>query len=144
MRLHAEKGNLVRVQSLKDDDPAVSGTGKPTLEMPYGVTSFQIIGLEVGASVTVSLEFPDNVPTNATYYKIDQSGNWAEIPFGSNDGDKVITITLTDGDPLTDADGKADGNIDDPSALAYDAASATYAASGDDDDTCFIMSILGR
>lgn len=41
-----------------------------------------------------------------------------EIPFSSNDGDSSITMTLTDGDPQTDADGVENGTIVDPGALA--------------------------
>jgi hypothetical protein len=66
--------------------------------------------------------FPGNVSTSAKYYKISAAGGWQEIPFGSNDGDNTITITLTDGDPLTDADGLRDGRILDPGALALPAA----------------------
>jgi hypothetical protein len=140
IRLHTEKGNLVQVRCLMDDDPSVSGTGKPTLGFPYGVSSFQITGLTPGETVTVKLEFPENVPTNAKYYKIDNNGAWHEIPYGSNDGDKVITISLTDGDSQTDADGLENGIIDDPGALGYD----TDSSAGSDNSTCFISSLFGR
>jgi hypothetical protein len=148
IRIHAEKGSLVQVRCLKDDDPSVSGTSKPTLNFPYGVNSFQITGLSSGETVTVKLEFAENVPTNAKYYKIDSNGNWSEIPYGSNDGDKEITISLTDGDPMTDADGLQNGIIDDPGALGYDTESAIYStddsSSGSDDSTCFISSLYNR
>lgn len=43
---------------------------------------------------------------------------WHEIPFSGNDGDSSIMMTLTDGDPQTDADGVENGTIVDPGALA--------------------------
>jgi hypothetical protein len=111
-------GALRDIQALNHDDPTVTQTGKPAMAFPYGVTKFNITGLTPGDSVTVTLAFPGNVPTSAKYYKVSPTGGWQEIPFGSNDGDNSITLTLKDGDPLTDADGVANGIIVDPGALA--------------------------
>ena len=116
--LHTSKGEFVHVEALSDDDPAVPQNGKPSLTFPYGTIKFNITGLTPGESVTLMISFPDAVPTTASYFKIDDVNGWHEIPFGSNDGDKTISIALTDGDPETDADGQQDGTITDPSALA--------------------------
>jgi hypothetical protein len=116
--LHTSKGVFANVKALSCDDPEVCQVGKPSMSFPYGVTSFDITGLNAGESVTVTLVFPGNVPTTAKYYKIFEVNGWAEIPFGSNDGDNTITIALTDGDTLTDADGAENGTIVDPGALA--------------------------
>jgi len=121
--LHAGSGAFEEVKCLRDSDPEVSQKNKPARSFPYGTTKFKITGLNPGATVTVTLVFPDNVPTTARYYKISAASGWREIPFGSNNGDETITIALTDGDPLTDADGLVNGEIDDPGAL-------TTAASG--------------
>jgi hypothetical protein len=85
---------------MTDDDPSLPGNGKPDRQFPYGVNRFLITGLTAGQSVTLSLEYPSAVPTTAKYYKVDSSGEWNEISFGSNDGDNRITLLLTDGDPL--------------------------------------------
>ena len=116
--LHTSAGAYADVKCLGADDPEVPQTGKPSLTFPYGTTKFKITGLTPGETVTVTLVFPDDVPTNSTYYKISANNGWQEIPFGDNDGDDTITLTLTDGDAFTDADGRADGLIADPGALA--------------------------
>jgi hypothetical protein len=116
--LHIPTGEFAAVEALSDDDPAVPQEGKPALSFPYGTMKFNIVDLTPGASVTVAIAFPDDVPTTAQFFKIDDVGGWHAIDFGSNDGDNTITITLTDGDSETDVDGLEDGTITDPSALA--------------------------
>jgi hypothetical protein len=122
--LHTPKGAFADVEALSDDDPEVPQAGKPSLSFPYGTVSFKITGLAAGESVALTMAFPDDLPTEDDYklYKIDAVNGWHEIPFGSNDGDNVITITLTDGDPDTDGDRQQDGTITDPSALGISAA----------------------
>lgn len=117
VRLHTSAGQLAQVACLKDDDPLLPQDGKPSRRFPYGANQLKVVGLVPGESVTLTLEFPEAVPTSAQYYKVGASGEWTELPFGSNDGDSRITLTLTDGDPLTDADGSQNGVIDDPGAL---------------------------
>jgi len=141
VRLHTSSGAFADVKCLKDDDPAVAGNGKPSMSFPYGVNKFKITGLTPGESITVTLEFPAAVPAGAKYYKIDSAGNWREFPFARTNNAKEITITLTDGDSLSDADGSADGDIDDPGALAVD---TSVSVDGDDDSSsCFISSMFG-
>jgi hypothetical protein len=137
--LHTSNGDFVTVEALSDDDPAVLQTGKPALTFPYGTLKFEITGLAAGESVTLTLDFPDNVPTDAQYYKIDSINGWHEIPFSSNDGDSSITMTLTDGDPQTDADGVANGTIVDPGALALTSGGGSSSSSGGGGGgSCFI------
>ena len=139
--LHTPKGSLAEVKALSSDDPGVPQEGKPSLIFPYGVNSFKITGLNPSnaESVTISIVFPDNVPVTAKYYKISSADGWREIPFGSNDGDNTITITLTDGDSSTDADGKVDGTIYDPGSLALPAESGSDKG---DSGTCFITTLF--
>jgi hypothetical protein len=139
--LHTSNGDFVDVEALCDDDPAVIQTGKPSLDFPYGTIKFEIVGLTAGESVTLTLDFPDNVPTNAQYYKIDPSSGWYEIPFDSNDGDSQIMLTLTDGDPETDADGLENGTIVDPGALALTsgAGAGSTSSSGSGGGGCFVQ-----
>ena len=60
----------------------------------------------------VAITLPDAVPVGTQYWKYIGSA-WVQIPIGSDNGDNVITIQLTDGGP-GDADGLADGTIVDP------------------------------
>jgi hypothetical protein len=138
VRMHTSNGNFANVTSMGDDDPTLPQTGKPDEEFPFGVISFLITGLAPGESVTVSIEFPEPVTTNSRYYKVGPSYRWEEIDFGSNDGDNRITLTLTDGDPLTDADGLENGTIEDPGALSNGRSSSTSSSGGG----CFILSLL--
>ena len=128
------------------EDPAVPQTGKPSdMTFPYGLTKFDIAGLAIGETVTVTIAFPGAIPTSSKYYKVDAANGWHEIPFGHNDGDNTITLTLTDGDPATDADGVANGIIVDPGVVAL--ASATPVtpvdSGGGGGGGCFISTGIG-
>jgi hypothetical protein len=140
--LHTSRGAFAEVKCRRDNDPEIPQLNKPSVSFPYGTTQFKITGLNAGETVTVRLMFPDNVPTTAKYYKIDAASGWREIAFGSNDGDETITLSLTDGDPLTDADGLENGEIDDPGALAATSGSTAGAGSGGGGggSSCFITS----
>jgi hypothetical protein len=143
VRLHTSGGNFANVSCMKDDDPSLPQNGKPSRDFPYGVNKFMITGLAAGGTVTVLIDFPDSVPTTAQYFKINSSGQWVEIPFGSNDGDNRITLTLTDGDPLTDSDGALNGTIDDPGALSVSPAPAgTTPSSSSGSSGCFISNLF--
>jgi len=138
--LHTDTGSFSGVSAMGADESAVPQTNKPDMTFPYGVIDYQITGLTPGAIVTVTLVFPHDVPLDATYYKITAASGWQSIPFGSNDGDNVITLALTDGDAATDSDGAADGTIIDPGALAV--AAADDDDDGDNDDgLCFIRAM---
>ena len=142
MVLHASSGAFEQVKCLQDSDPEVPQTNKPARNFPYGTTKFKITGLNLGETVTVTLVFPDDVPTTARYYKISAASGWQEIPFGSNNGDETITISLTDGDPLTDADGLENGEIDDPGALAA-LSGGESSSGGGGGGACFIATAAG-
>jgi hypothetical protein len=141
--LHTPKGEFADVQALSDDDPGVPQAGKPALVFPFGTISFKIIGLTPGESVILTIAFPYDLSTEDDYgiYKIDAVNGWHEIPFGDDDGDNIITITLTDGDPETDGDFTDDGTITDPSALGFPEAAAAAEAEdyeGGSSGWCFI------
>ncbi|MBC2709440.1 MAG: hypothetical protein HGJ94_00025 [Desulfosarcina sp.] len=140
VRFHTSNGNFSNVACISDDDPSLPQNGKPSRQFPYGVNRFLITGLSAGESVTVSIEFPDAVSTTAQYYKVNSSGQWREIIFGSNDGDNLITLILTDGDPLTDADGVENGIIEDPGALTT--TTTTAASSSGGGGGCFITTLF--
>jgi len=137
--IHTSEGQLSGVWALNVDDAEIPQENKPAFQFPYGALRFDAIAVTPGATVTVTLVFPDNVPENAAYYKIGASGTWSEIPFGSNDGDNRITLSLTDGDPKTDLDGVENGVIQDPGALAVPPQSTVSGGGGS--SGCFIDTV---
>lgn len=139
MLIHTSNGDFANIEALSDDDPTVPQSGKPSVNFRYGATKFVITNLGAGDSVTVTLVYPNNVPTTAKYYKISIANGWKEIPIGSNDGDNVITITLTDGDSDTDTDA-VPGQITDPGALGIPGGDTTTSAGGG--AGCFISNIV--
>jgi hypothetical protein len=137
IQMQTASGAFKQVACLMDNDPAVPQANKPaSIDCPFGAVRFEIDNLVLGETVDVTLTFPGNVPTDAKYYKIHPVRGWIEIPFGSNDGDATIVLTLKDGDPDLDADGATDGKIVDPGAVTV--ASASASSSGGDSGGCFI------
>jgi hypothetical protein len=82
-------------------ESTLPSAGKPNLAFPHGFFSFTITGLTAGATVTVTITFPSPMPVGTQYWKYGPTpGNlvdhWYQIPIGDDDGDNVITITVTD------------------------------------------------
>ena len=95
--------------------PEEASASKPNINFPHGLFEFNITGLDFNEEVTLTITYPDNIPTNAEYWKwgptpVDPTYHWYTIPMGSNNGDNVITITLQDNwfgdDFLTGPDGE--------------------------------------
>jgi hypothetical protein len=104
--------------------PVAEGTlptaGKPNLVFPHGFFSFNITGLTLGQTVTVTITLPSAVPVGTQYWKYgptvaNPTPHWYQVPMGDNDGDNVIMITLQDGG-LGDDDLNANGVIVDQGA----------------------------
>jgi hypothetical protein len=104
--------------SLAVNESSLPSDGKPNASFPHGLFSFTIAGLTNGSNVTVTIELPSALPTNSQYWKYGANGStsnlqparWYSIPMGSNDGDTIITIQLTDGG-VRDDDGIENGVI---------------------------------
>ena len=64
--------------------------------LPHGMFSFNISCIDPGQTVTVTIELPERVPVGTEWWKY-QAGSWYWLPIGSDDGDNIITVTLTDG-----------------------------------------------
>ncbi|MEM3128440.1 MAG: choice-of-anchor U domain-containing protein, partial [Nitrososphaerales archaeon] len=104
---------------------------RPVVDLPFGLFSFTISGLRAGETVTVTITFPANVPAGSQYWKL-QGDSWYQLPnelVGDNDGDNLLTITLTDGG-LGDGDGLANGEIVDPGGPGAPATDSISEASG--------------
>jgi hypothetical protein len=93
--------------------PAAARATKP-INFPDGLFSFTITGLSNGQTVTVTITLPSPVPVGTQYWKYHVPEGWINVSslLGDNDGDNVLTLTLTDGG-LGDDDGTANGLIDD-------------------------------
>jgi len=100
----------------------------PNLDFPHGLFSFNVTNITPGSSVTIVIILPSNVPPGTQYWKC-INGHWVNCTslLGSNDGDNVLTLTITDGG-LGDGDGQANGQISDPGGPTVPAPST--AASG--------------
>jgi len=110
------------------------------LVFPYGFFSFTIEVTNPGDSAVVTLKLPSNAPVGTQYWKYgptptDPTDHWYQLPIGDDDGDNVITITLTDnglGDDILTGEG--DGQIVDqggpgvPVAPVAPTTTPTYAA----------------
>jgi streptogramin lyase len=103
-------------------------TPKSGFNFPQGFFSFNIINLIPGTTVTITITLPGNMPINTQYWKC-INGNWVDCTslLGDNDGDNILTLTITDGG-LGDADGVANGTIVDPGGPAVAAAQAAPAS----------------
>jgi len=93
---------------------ALACSGNPGASFPHGFFAFNITGLTPGSTVTITIILPSAMPVGAQYWKC-QNSAWVNMTpnLGSNDGDNVITLTITDGG-RGDADGLANGTIVDP------------------------------
>ena len=91
---------------------------KPEMYFPYGIFSFTVLLKNPGGTVTVTITLPENMPRGTQYWKC-QNGEWVDATslLGDDDGDNILTLTLTDGG-LGDADGVANGVIVDPGGVA--------------------------
>jgi len=97
---------------------AIPCAPRSDIEFPQGLFSFNILGLDLGETVTVTITLPSDMPAGIQYWKC-INGQWVDCSslLGDNDGDNVLTLTLTDGG-LGDADGVTNGTIIDPGGPA--------------------------
>lgn len=106
-------------------------SGKPDgVTFPYGFFSWKVVGLTPGQSITVTVTYPASIAAGAQYWK-GIGSEWVDATslLGDDDGDRILTLTITDGG-LGDADGEEDGRIVDPGGLGL-AASPNIDADGD-------------
>ncbi|MES1933746.1 VBCS repeat-containing protein [Salinisphaera shabanensis T35B1] len=125
--LNDPEGNAVTLASSAGNIEAMSISSKPPegidgpegIDFPNGFFSFNIVGLNPGESVRVSLILPEG-STPDTFYKFQNGGSFeflenAQGTEGALIAGNTITLTLIDGG-LGDADGEANGTIEDPGA----------------------------
>jgi hypothetical protein len=94
--------------------------GKPQgVTFPYGFFDWKIVGLTPGQTVTVTITYPNPIPSPAQYWKV-INGVWTQMTppqLDDDDGDNILTLTITDGG-TGDADGLVNGEISDPGGVA--------------------------
>jgi hypothetical protein len=105
------------------DESTLPLTGKPNVTFPHGLFEFTISDILPGSTVMVTLELPSPVPQGSEYWKYDEVNGWTDVTslMGDDDGDNILTVTLTDGG-LGDSDGMANGVIVDPGGPGVPAA----------------------
>ena len=103
-----DNGNIQNLTAVPE--AALPSEGKPNLQFPHGFFSFNITGLTTGQTVNVTIILPEDMPKITQYWKYHTPEGWYQIPLGSNDGDNIITVQLTDGG-TGDDDGDANGVI---------------------------------
>jgi hypothetical protein len=103
---------------ITDVSTAAATNAPGGLVFPFGTISYTTTS-PVGGSVTMSFEFSSDLPDNLVIYKVDNNGNYNELPtdLWKKLNSKTVEVTLTDGDALTDQDGVANGFIEDPMAV---------------------------
>ena len=110
-QLASDKGLIEDLAAVAEE--TLAPEGKPDLDFPHGFFSFNITGLTPCASetVVVTITLPSAVPATTQYWKC-HDGTWLDVTslLGDNDGDNVLTLTLTDGG-LGDDDGECNGEI---------------------------------
>jgi len=103
-------------QTLKAvSEGTIPSGGKPNLDFPHGFFSFEIGCLAAGATVTITITLPSNVPVGTQFWKYgptpdNPTDHWYQIPIGDDDGDNTVTIAITDGG-IGDDDLTANGVI---------------------------------
>ena len=94
---------------------AADATNAPDgVSFPFGVISYTTTS-SIGGSVTVRMTFSAGL-RRLILYKVDDAGVYRVLPSSTwvQVNSRTVDLTLTDGDPRTDLDGKINGSIDDP------------------------------
>jgi hypothetical protein len=122
---------LMSADARADTDGSLNQAGKPAgYAFPNGVVSYVVAGISPGGTATVEISYPAPIPENSRVYKVDSAG-FHEFPGAVINGN-TVTLTLRDGGE-GDADGQANGFIDDPVAVATPQAAAVSPSTGTPD-----------
>ena len=137
VRMCASKGKMKAVKAMQENDHRIKAKNAPNRDFPFGVVDYQVAELATGESITVKLAFPKDLPEDAVLYKV-IGGSWKTMTYKRLDA-RTVEITLTDGDPETDADGTANGTIVDPVGMTVP--TGHYSSSSSSGGGCFIQSL---
>ncbi len=84
---------------------------------PYGVFGFTAVSCGTGGTVTITLTYPNNLPSGTKYWK-SINGTWVDWTSHVTISGKTVVLTLTDG-AYGDTNPNP-GEISDPGGPAYD------------------------
>jgi len=114
---------LTEALGISDTNSRLAASGKPEgYEFRDGLSSFKVVGLIPGGTVTVVVTFPSDIPAGSKVYKVDANGFHEVV--GAVVNGNAVTMTLTDGGQ-GDSDGQVNGIIVDPVGVAAPAAPGT-------------------
>ncbi len=92
--------------------PSLPPAPPANIRFPHGMFSFKVTGIDLGQTVTLTVELPGTMPSGTRWWK-EHMGAWYSIPVTVVEPN-VISFTLTDGVFPGDSDGTQDGVITDP------------------------------
>jgi len=131
-------GTITFLEAVNQSSVPSGGGGGPGgigLTFPHGFFSFNITGLTPGQNVTLTITLPSDMEVGTQYWKYGPAcpntvEQWYTILIGSDDGDNVITINLTDGG-LGDNNCTPDGVISDPGGPGFGVPVSIFVAPSD-------------
>jgi len=111
-----EAGELVFDVSTSEVTDVPRGT-----EYPFGAIGYTTTSPK-GGTVTMRFKFSSDLPKDLAIDKIDNKGNKTRLPkaLWTKINARTVDVKVTDGDSLTDLDGKKNGFTVDPIAVASD------------------------
>ncbi len=102
-------GNISDLSAFVETDVDCSGKPK-NVNFLHGLFSFRIIDIAPGSTTVVSVTLPVPTPGGTQFWQCVSGGVWQQLSVGSDDGDNMITISVTDGG-VGDCDRTANGTI---------------------------------
>lgn len=132
---------LSGVRTLSEYDPSLGRPGKPAdATFPDGILAYSVEHVEKGGTVDLPVGVPSGLGGNTRVYKVTAAG-YVDITGRCRMEGDTLFVTLVDGGP-GDGDGRADGTIVDPLAVAV----FTDTETGDTDEggPCFVRSAAWR
>lgn len=143
LAMNTDAGSFSGIE-IQEADEQTNQAGRPeNTGFPYGLTSYEITGLEIGETVTVTLEYPAVLPAGSRIFKYSDADGFVEMSSAVAviDG-QTVTLTLTDGG-ASDADGVANGTIVDPVGVATPATGLPRKRSSGGAVSWMMLALLG-
>lgn len=107
-------------------ESSLPAAGKPNgVTFPYGFFAWNVSGIAPGSTIVITITYPANIAAGSQYWKV-INNIWTDVTslLGDDDGDNVLTLTMTDGG-LGDADGLVNGQIADPGGVGQQQSTAS-------------------